>query len=275
MVYLLCMDTKRHTTNGKQDAMTTPTITAAAKAKTTTKRKTAKRKGTVIHKTREAWLCAAAALMRPLFAKAQQTIRATNTDRYPDTKTTLPRSLRITCGWPSHRGTSARGRVIGQCWNPKVSGDQTTEIFISPYMEDTVRVLGVLAHELIHAAIGTKEGHGHLFVQCMKALDLVGKPTATTEGEDFTKWCNEVALPALGQYKHKRMNVSDFDVADKPKKQGTRMIKVACGCCGYTVRTTQKWVDVAIPTCPNMDCDDHGEEMEAHAPKTPKTGRPK
>lgn len=41
-----------------------------------------------------------------------------------------------------------------------------------------------------------------------------------------------------------------------PKKQSTRMLKVICPGCGYTVRTTQKWIDIGLPTCP---C---GEEME-------------
>lgn len=43
---------------------------------------------------------------------------------------------------------------------------------------------------------------------------------------------------------------------EPPKKQATRMIKVCCPGCGYTIRTTQKWIDVGLPTC---CC---GEEME-------------
>ena len=41
-----------------------------------------------------------------------------------------------------------------------------------------------------------------------------------------------------------------------PGKQGTRMIKLtAAGCCGYTVRTTQKWLELGNPQCP------HGQPM--------------
>jgi hypothetical protein len=37
-----------------------------------------------------------------------------------------------------------------------------------------------------------------------------------------------------------------------PGKQGTRMIKLtAAGYCGYTVRTTRKWLDEGYPLCPN------------------------
>lgn len=35
-----------------------------------------------------------------------------------------------------------------------------------------------------------------------------------------------------------------------PPVQGTRMLKCQCPECGYTVRTTRKWIDVATPVCP-------------------------
>ena len=38
--------------------------------------------------------------------------------------------------------------------------------------------------------------------------------------------------------------------------QTTRMLKLECPDDGYIVRTTQKWIDVGLPTCP---C---GTEME-------------
>ena len=41
-----------------------------------------------------------------------------------------------------------------------------------------------------------------------------------------------------------------------PGKQGTRLIKLTAACCGYTVRTTRKWVDQRYPLCP------HGQPMD-------------
>jgi hypothetical protein len=32
-----------------------------------------------------------------------------------------------------------------------------------------------------------------------------------------------------------------------PGKKGTRLIKLTAACCGYTVRTTCKWVDLRYP----------------------------
>jgi hypothetical protein len=33
------------------------------------------------------------------------------------------------------------------------------------------------------------------------------------------------------------------------KKQATRMLKVVCPECDYTVRTTQQWIDTRLPIC--------------------------
>jgi hypothetical protein len=31
--------------------------------------------------------------------------------------------------------------------------------------------------------------------------------------------------------------------------RGTRLIKVACPQCGYTVRTTRQWIETGLPVC--------------------------
>ena len=37
---------------------------------------------------------------------------------------------------------------------------------------------------------------------------------------------------------------------DAKPKQSTRMLKVLCPSCGYTLRTTARWLAVGFPTCP-------------------------
>jgi len=54
-----------------------------------------------------------------------------------------------------------------------------------------------------------------------------------------------------GPYPHAQLNPEDRPT----KKDGTRLLKVVCPGCGYTVRVTRKWLDVGNPVCP---C---GEEM--------------
>lgn len=193
----------------------------------------------VSSKTREGWLAALTDRLRKVFsAKGYE----------------IPANLRVSCGWPASRALAAKGRAIGECWTPKVSADLTTEIFISPWLDDSMRVGDVLVHELVHAAVGNDAGHGPVFAAAAKALGLGGSMRATTATEDL----EAVLLPmitSLGLYPHATLGKGYDRPADAPKKQGTRMLKCECPECGYVVRTTQKWLDVAIPTCPACEVD--------------------
>lgn len=150
---------------------------------------------------------------------------------------------RITCGWPSRRGTAARSRVLGECWSPTASGDGTTEIIVSIVLDDALEVLGVLAHELAHAHLPEGVGHRAPFARLVRRMGLEGKPTATVVGEAFRAAMAPV-LAELGPYPHASLDVT------ARKKQGTRMLKAECPFCGYTVRLTRKWLEVATPRCP-------------------------
>lgn len=155
----------------------------------------------------------------------------------------LPSNIRVSCGFPSARAFSARKQRIGECWSDKASGDKTFEIFISPVLAKSVDVLDCLAHECIHALVGIEAGHKGPFKRVMKEIGLVGKPTATKAG-DALKATLEAIVQDLGEYPHATLSHSSR------KKDGTRLIKISCGDCGYIARTTQKWVDIGLPTCP-------------------------
>ena len=50
-----------------------------------------------------------------------------------------------------------------------------------------------------------------------------------------------------GDYPHGALN----SLPDGTKKQSTRLVKVLCPGCGYTLRTTRKWLDErGAPICP-------------------------
>lgn len=189
-------------------------------------------------KTREDWLVELATRLEALFKQHGAT---------------LPK-YRVTCGFPSKGGLSAKNRTVGQCWSPKASADNTTEIIIGITQDEPMRVAGVLAHEMVHAAVGVDAGHRGPFRKLALDIGLEGKMTATTEGEAF-KQAVQPMLDAIGDYPHAKLD------ATKRKKQSTRMIKASCPACGYTVRTTAKWIDVAAPTCPNAECIDFGCDM--------------
>ena len=188
--------------------------------------------------TREDWLIELATRLETLFKQYGAT---------------LPK-YRVTCGFPSSGGLSAKNRTIGQCWSPEASADDTTEIIIGITQDEPMRVAGVLAHEMVHAAVGVAAGHRGPFRKLALDIGLEGKMTATTEGEAF-KQAVQPMLDAIGDYPHAKLDAS------KRKKQGTRMIKASCTACNYTVRTTTKWIDIATPTCPDVDCHEWGNPM--------------
>jgi hypothetical protein len=93
--------------------------------------------------TREDWLAQAVNELRPVFSALN----------HP-----LPDNIRVACGFPSSNARSAKNRAVGEHWSAKASADQTHEILISPVIDDPVRVLGILVHELAHAST---DGDGH------------------------------------------------------------------------------------------------------------------
>jgi len=93
-------------------------------------------------------------------------------------------------------------------------------------------------------------------------IGLTGKMVHALPGILLQKRLDELA-GALGPLPHARLNIErgadNRGPADRPKKQGTRMLKGECatGDCGYTVRVAAKWVkDVGPPHCPK-----HGAMM--------------
>ena len=111
------------------------------------------------------------------------------------------------------------------------------------FRSDPIEVFGILVHELAHSATDG-DGHKGRFPACVRKLWLEGKPTSTVVGQRFRE--NFAPLvEGLGAYPHARLNVSAVR-----KVQGTRMLKAFCPACGYTVRLTQKWASVGLPTCP-------------------------
>lgn len=164
-------------------------------------------------------------------------------------------AYRVACGFPS---TGKRGRRIGECWAAKASSDATHEIFIHPSCADSLEVAAILCHELTHAAAGLDKKHGAVFGTVARAMGLTGKMTATVPGEGF----RELFAPihkALGEYPHASLSAG---VSSHGPKQSTRLLKASCAECGYTVRVTAKWVEVAAPVCPNPECGCAGEAME-------------
>lgn len=185
--------------------------------------------------TREAWLKACEQEIREHFREDFE-------KHFGDVGMEHLAHLHVSTGFPSRGGLT---KVIGECWKSKASEDEVTHhIFINPRLTDLVQVVATLAHEMIHAADDGENKHKGAFVRCARDMGLEGKATATVAGAAFADWARSVEQK-IGRYPH----VGLVPVMEQ-KKQGTRMLKLEAACCGYIVRTTQKWIDVGVPACP-------------------------
>jgi len=179
--------------------------------------------------TREQWLMAAVQELEP---------------RFSDAGLSIPAKIKVSCGF----GIGARGgkKILGQCFSPEVSQSGNTEIFISPIIDDPLKVIGVLAHELVHACIGNDKGHGEEFKRAGESVGLIGKASEMLPCSAMQTDITDTILPILGTYPHAALDDS------KRKRQTTRLIKcVSAG--GYSVWTTRKHLDIGYPIDPNGD----------------------
>jgi len=178
---------------------------------------------------RERWLTECVSVLRPMFREAGQPI---------------PRKVRASCSWPSKSALAKRRKRIGEAWCSKQSADGSFEIFISPLLDDPIEVSAVLVHELVHCAVGVAEKHGKRFGALARAVGLEGKMTSTTASDELKAKLKTITK-GIGKYPHAELKYSNA-----PPKQSTRMKKLECPDCGYTVRTTQKWIEAGLPVCP-------------------------
>jgi hypothetical protein len=164
-----------------------------------------------------------------------------------------PARYRVSVGFPKGR-RGGKGHSIGQCWSQEVSADQTCEIFISPEL-DAAQAVAVLSHEVCHAAVGVRHGHRAPFKKLALAIGLSGPMRATIPAPGFATTIHGwiAAEPA---YPH-----APLTAATSPTKPGSRLLKARCERCGYTVRVTRQWLDIARPVCPDPHCDAYQEPM--------------
>lgn len=181
-----------------------------------------------------------------------------------------PERVHVSVGFGYGRARAESKYILGQCWARRASGDGVNHIFISPMQDDPAAMLATLLHELIHAANDCASGRRGAFAEAATRLGLQGKMTATRASMDLTAELITLAS-ILGEFPHAALDPARADapvpvppggtpapapvppIRSGPGKQGTRMIKLtAAACCGYTVRTTRKWLeDQGEPLCPH------------------------
>jgi hypothetical protein len=179
-------------------------------------------------RTREDWLHAAVERLRPLYTGAGCAV---------------PGVLHLSMGFPSTAALARTRRRIGECWSGAASLDGHHHLFLSPVLAEPAEILGVLAHELVHAAVGVKAGHGPIFRRAALAIGLAGPMRSTTAGPALASRLAALAS-GLGPFPHAGL------VAGERKKQGTRLLKIECPDCGYLARVSAHWIAIGLPVCP-------------------------
>lgn len=176
--------------------------------------------------TREAWLNDAVGLLAPAIEMAADA--------------TLP-PVHVSIGFPSRGATSRARRRIGECWNASAVADGKPAILLSPVLSEPVEILGVLVHELIHAALPAA-GHRAPFKRAADRIGLEGKPTATTIGPALRGQL-EAIYARLGPLPH-----AAITPALQNKKQGTRLRLWECPC-GVKVRVASDAFNATCGEC--------------------------
>lgn len=198
--------------------------------------------------TRESWLEDAVETLRPRFAEIG----------YP-----LPERVHVSVGF-GYGSKRENGVILGQTWAKRASEDEINHVFISPEVNDTALVLGILIHELIHVALDCEDGHRARFAEAATRLGLEGKMTEALPGDMLSFELIAMAA-ALGDYPHGALQASKVLAPERtpvgpdgnplprvhsgPATQRNRYHKVSCLQDGYTVRMVRRWIDAGLPRC--------------------------
>jgi hypothetical protein len=152
----------------------------------------------------------------------------------------VPGDVKLTCGFPG--GGSPRRR-IGECWPRSRSGASVNEVMVSPVLEDTITVLDVLGHELLHAADDCKSGHGAAFTKNSKLVGYSGGKNSKIETAAAGALAQEI-LAKLGAYPHAKVQLTI-----KKRNASHGLHKLECGCGNVSYMTAKKIEEHGWPTC--------------------------
>lgn len=186
-------------------------------------------------KTREEWLMTAKNLLQARIFRTWE----------------FPENIKVSCG-PCGK------KAIGLCYSKKCSELGYIEIFISPKENDELRVLDILAHELIHAILGVDKKHGPKFGKIAGEIGLL-EPWKSTTASSELKEELKFFLPDLGKYPHAKMIINSTDLKkEEPKEQKAKMYI----CKGTEENPHDEWkclvkkkfIDIAEPICPICGC---------------------
>lgn len=177
-------------------------------------------------------------------------------------------------------GTGAgRAGVLGTCFYEGWQNghpEPVSMVEICAFEQDTPSQIAVTTvHELAHAVAPRGAGHGRTWKQVARTLGLAAPSAVSTGAETWDAFTPavrgileslpvpddgkplRVALPGRRRKGPRPCSAGNGARGGRSRGQGSgsRMIRCACSICGYTVRTSAKWLAVGYPVCP---ADNHG-----------------
>ena len=149
-------------------------------------------------------------------------------------------------------------KIAGVAYQRAAVSDGLAEVTVSfrHRADQPWRIVGTIAHELIHAA-GIR-GHRRDFSQAARAVGLRGKPTKAgldCELEDVPPHLRAI-VDALGAFPAGHVALA-APAEDRPK-QASRMLRGECPACGLVLRMSRTWIERATAhapaRCPDIAC---------------------
>lgn len=203
---------------------------------------------TTTPENREAWLTETARMIYPVIDAVAQSFAK---DYRPVPFDDFAFACSITSG-----GSTQMRKVAGEIHYAEGTGNGKHEVRIAPSQDDSVQVLGVVIHEMIHAfAIG--DGHRGDFARIARFIGLKGKMTATyvekdAEKGDRLRCVVDSIIKIVGEYPHQKVRAP---VPRGKRGIGSRMLKIVCTECDLVMRASSMQAekidrcDCPVPGC--------------------------
>lgn len=130
--------------------------------------------------------------------------------------------------------------------------------------ESLLQLATTTIHELGHVIAGHAAGHGPEWKAACRRLGFPGARAVGFNPHDPLSLNIQQAILKIPEPTDGKPN-KDFDEAvttagpcgqgtrggkSRGKGSGSRLKKIECPKCGYAARTTKKWLEVGLPTCP-------------------------
>lgn len=143
------------------------------------------------------------------------------------------------------------GKTLGLCHKREASQDGHNEIFTAANCDDSVKVLEILTHELIHAYDDCQSGHKNFFARAARKAGLEGKLTATTAGASLREVLTMI-VDIQGEIPHAELKI-------KPKGKGRNNNRLVCTFCDFKANVSKLQADKVNDNdgrqCPSCDSD--------------------